>query len=195
VIPNQQLSSRLSLDSIAAATRQIDSVFLNTPQFESEALSRELDLHLLLKVETVNPIRCFKGRGAELFVAGLAVNSTKLVCASAGNFGQGLAYAARKRGFQVVVFAAENANPLKLERMRQLGAEVQIFGRDFDAAKQRARSFAEESGACYVEDGREPAIAEGAGSIAVDFAAGRAGSILCWYPWATERCCPALVCG
>lgn len=168
MIPGHTLSSRLSLDSISAATRHIDSVFLNTPQFESEPLSREFDLNLVLKVETINPIRCFKGRGAELFVAGLAGNLRKLICASAGNFGQGLAYAARKRGFQVVVFAAESANSLKLERMRQLGAEVRIFGRDFDAAKQHARSFAEESGACYVEDGREPAIAEGAGTIAVE---------------------------
>jgi threonine dehydratase len=168
VVSAQNPGSRLSLESIAAATRQIDPVFLNTPQFESESLSKALDLELVLKVETINPIRCFKGRGADLFVSRLPTRSPKLVCASAGNLGQGLAYAARKRGFEVVVFAAETANPLKLERMRQLKAEVRVFGRDFDAAKQQACAFAQETGAHFVEDGRELAISEGAGTVAVE---------------------------
>src|SRR5207245_10539981 len=48
-----------------------------------------------------------------------------LVCATAGNFGQGMAYAARKRGLSLTVFASKNANPLKIARMRALGADVQ----------------------------------------------------------------------
>jgi threonine dehydratase len=143
-------------------------VFLNTPQFESEPLSEELGMRLILKVETINPIQCFKGRGADFLVANLPADSPALVCASAGNFGQGLAYAARKRGIPLVVFAAEAANPLKLDRMRKLGADVRLAGRDFDAAKEHAVAFAEQTGGCYIEDGREPAIAEGAGSIAVE---------------------------
>lgn len=165
---NQIFKSRLSLEHIEEAAHSIDPVFLNTPQFHSDALSDELGMQLVLKVETVNPIRSFKGRGAEFFTSRLPAGSPKLVCASAGNFGQGMAYAARKRGLQLVVFASETANPLKVERMRQLGAEVRVFGRDFDAAKQRAREFAEESGACFVEDGREPEISEGAGTIAIE---------------------------
>lgn len=50
--------------------------------------------------------------------------STPLVCASAGNFGQGIAHAARSRGIGATVFAAPNANPLKVEAMRALGAEA-----------------------------------------------------------------------
>lgn len=122
----------------------------------------------MLKVETVNPIRSFKGRGADFWVAGLPSNTSTLVCASAGNFGQGLAYAARKRRISVTVFAALSANPLKVDRMRQLGAEVRLAGRDFEEAKQQARGFAHESGALFVVDGREPAITEGAGTIAVE---------------------------
>jgi threonine dehydratase len=161
-------ASAISVERIAAAVGSIDPVFLNTPQFESEPLSDELGMRLVLKVETVNPIRCFKGRGTDLFVSGLPAESSKMVCASAGNFGQGLAYAARKRAFHVVVFAAATANPLKVERMRQLGAEVRISGGDFDAAKQEARRFAEETGARFVEDGSEPAVTEGAGTIAIE---------------------------
>jgi len=159
---------RLSLERIEAAARTIDPVFLNTPQFESESLSNELRLRLILKVETVNPIRCFKGRGTDFLVSNLPADSSTLVCASAGNFGQGLAYAARKRGLAAVVFASATANALKLDGMRKLGAEVRLVGRDFDAAKEHALIFAEETGARYIEDGREPAIAEGAGSIAVE---------------------------
>jgi threonine dehydratase len=125
-------------------------------------------MRLVLKVEIVNPIRSFKGRGTDFLVAGLPDRSTTLVCASAGNFGQGMAYAARKRGLPLVVFAAETANRLKLRRMRELGADVHLAGHDFDEAKQHGRTFAAETGARWIEDGREPAIAEGAGTIAVE---------------------------
>ncbi len=156
------MASSPSVDGIVAAARAIDPVFCNTPQFHSDPLG------LILKVETVNPIRSFKGRGADYLLCTLTPGGPDLVCASAGNFGQGLAYAARKRGFRVVVFAAESANPLKVDRMRQLGADVRLAGSDFDAAKQRAREFALETGCRFIEDGLEPAIAEGAGTIAFE---------------------------
>lgn len=70
----------------------------------------------------------------------------------------------------MVVFAAETANRLKLDRMRELGADVRLAGRDFDEAKQHARAFANDTGARFIEDGRDPAIAEGAGTIAVELA-------------------------
>jgi threonine dehydratase len=161
-------SSGVSADGIEAALRVIDPVFLNTPQFESQALSDELRLRLVLKVETVNPIRSFKGRGTDLYVSQLPAGSSIIVCASAGNFGQGLAYSARKRSLRLVVFAANTANPLKIERMGQLGAEVRLFGDDFDTAKEEARRFAKETGALFVEDGRDPAITEGAGTIGTE---------------------------
>jgi threonine dehydratase len=81
-----------------------------------------------------------------------------------------MAYAARKRSLPLVVFAAETANRLKLDRMRELGADVRLAGRDFDEAKQHARAFANDTGAHFIEDGREAAIAEGAGTIAVELA-------------------------
>src|SRR5262249_31007446 len=92
------------------------------------------------------------------------------VCASAGNFGQGLAHAAGRRGRRVTVFAAHTANPLKLEQMRRLGAEVVLAGDDFDAAKDAARGYADRTGGRFVEDGAQPGIAEGAGSLAVELA-------------------------
>jgi threonine dehydratase len=125
-------------------------------------------MKLVLKVETVNPIRSFKGRGADFFVSRLPANPPRLVCASAGNFGQGMAYATRKRSLPLTVFAAENASPVKLDAMRSMAAEVRLHGNDLDEAKERARIFAQESGAYFVEDGREPLISEGAGTLAVE---------------------------
>ncbi|MCC6316481.1 MAG: pyridoxal-phosphate dependent enzyme [Gemmatimonadaceae bacterium] len=158
--------------AIAEAIGVIDPVFLATPQFEVESLGGAMGCSLTVKVETVNPIRSFKGRGAECFAATLPTDGPGLVCASAGNFGQGLAWAARRRGLVLDVFASTRANPLKIARMRALGATVHQAGDDFDASKDAARAWAEANGRRYVEDGREPAIAAGAGTIALELTRG-----------------------
>jgi threonine dehydratase len=174
-----EVGPRISLARIEEAARVVDPVFLNTPQFLSEPLSERLGCELTVKVETLNPLRSFKGRGTDFFLH-RAGGTEPLVCASAGNFGQGLAYAARSRGFPLTVFAAEKANPLKVARMRALGAEVKLEGADFDAAKAAARAFAEREGLRFVEDGREPEIAEGAGTIGLELSrlAGRLDAVL-----------------
>jgi threonine dehydratase len=159
---------RVRLELIERAAATIDPVFRQTPQFVSETLSAELGCRVVCKIETLNPLRCFKGRGTDFFVQSLVGKTERLICASAGNFGQGMAYAARKAGRKLEIFAAENANPLKVERMRALGAEVRLRGSDFDAAKQAAREHAEKTGGRFVEDGREPEVAEGAGTIGVE---------------------------
>ena len=158
---------RLSPEAIERAMAVIDPVFLNTPQFVNEPLSEVLGARVVLKVETLNPIRCFKGRGADFFAANQP-GGTRIVTASAGNFGQAMAYACRKRNTHLTVFASVNANTLKIERMKALGAEVILEGQDFDAAKIAAKKFCASTGARMVEDGGEPMISEGAGTIAVE---------------------------
>ena len=91
-----------------------------------------------------------------------------MVCASAGNFGQGIAYAARALGIPAVVFASRNANPGKVARMRALGAEVVQTGDDFDAAREAAEATAASGGGELVTDGLDPRIAAGAGTMAVE---------------------------
>ncbi len=158
---------RLSLARIAEAARIIDPVFLHTPQFISERLCAKLRCEVTLKVETINPIGSFKGRGASYFVQSDRPQSP-LVCASAGNFGQAIAYVCRAHGVPLTIFASVHANPLKVKQMRGLGCEVKQAGEDFDAAKAAAAQWARENGALFIEDGRIPAISEGAGSIAVE---------------------------
>ncbi|MHB2166790.1 threonine ammonia-lyase [Alsobacter sp. R-9] len=156
-----------SHERIAEAHRAIDPVFVNSPQLSNPALDAALGCSLLAKVETLNPIRSFKGRGTDWFVR-TDKGTEPLVTASAGNFGQGLARAAVAAGRAIVVFASVNANPLKVAAMRRLGAEVRQVGDDFDEAKAAARLFAEGGGGRLVVDGDEPAIAEGAGTIALE---------------------------
>lgn len=161
------MTQRLSLERIAAAMHVIDPVFLHTPQYRAESLEAVLGCRLVAKIETLNPIRSFKGRGASYALARLA-GATQLVCASAGNFGQAMAYACRSAGVPLIVYASVNANPLKLERMRALGAEVRLHDGDFDAAKLEAKRFAAAHDIAFVEDGLEPATAEGAATIGVE---------------------------
>jgi threonine dehydratase len=90
---------------------------------------------------------------------------TQLVCASSGNFGQAVAYAARKYGLSADVFTPVDVNPAKRERIAAFGATVHAIGDEHAAAERYA---AAEPGRIYVVDGKEPTIAEGAGSIGVE---------------------------
>ena len=164
---------------IEAALAAIPREFRDTPLFDSAALGAATGCRVTVKVECVNPIRSFKARGACWFGArrrseavarlrGLPAGTPGWVTGSAGNFGQGLAWAARRSGIPLTVFSSLHANPDKVRAMRDLGAEVRLAGEDFDAAKEAALAHAGETGAAFVEDGREPEITEGAGTIALE---------------------------
>lgn len=157
--------SDLSLTRIAQAPAAIDPVFRNTPQFIDEQLCAALGRRVLVKVETLNPLRSFKGRGAQL-LAQRFPSGTRLVCESTGNFGQALGYAAQRRGLAADVFMAAGGNRAKIARMRDLGVTVhEVHGDERAAAVAFA---AEQADRVFVEDGDDPAIAEGAGTIGVE---------------------------
>ena len=166
------MDHRLKIENMRAAADVIDPVFLRTPQYHADSMSRLLGTKILVKVETANPIRSFKGRGAE-FLASKISAGARLITASAGNFGQAMAYACARRGIELTVYATVNANALKLERMRALGATVVLHGDDFDAAKMEAKCVAAATGVRMVEDGYEPATGEGAGTIGMELANAR----------------------
>ncbi len=159
---------RLSIGRVEQAARVIDPVFLDSPQFVCEPLGEEIGARLAIKVETLNPIRSFKGRGTE-FLVSEAESGVPLMCASAGNFGQAMAYSCRKRGLELTVYASTNANTLKVGRMRALGARVVLHGSDFDEAKIEARRVAQERGARFVEDGLDVETLEGAGTMGLEW--------------------------
>jgi threonine dehydratase len=156
-----------SVEEITHAVRELDPVFAGSPLLRGTTLD-DSGARVALKVETLNPIRSFKGRGATTWVRNGAVDASGVACASAGNFGQGLAYAARAVGTPCHVFVGASANPAKVQAMRRLGAEVEVGGDDYDAAITTAQAFAEKHGLRFVQDGRDPWIAAGAATMAVE---------------------------
>lgn len=163
----------VTADAIQTAHRRIPRAFRGSPQFVSEPLSADAGVPVVVKLETANPIGSFKGRGtwlaiSELVASGVVGERRGVVVASAGNFGQGVAYAGRAMKVPVVVFAATTANPTKVAAMRRLGAEVRTVGEDFDAARLAAAEMAAETGWHLLVDGADPWIAIGAGSIGLE---------------------------
>jgi threonine dehydratase len=155
-----------TVEEVEEAARVLDPTFAGSPLLQGTALDAACGARVSLKVETLNPIRSFKGRGATTWMRQSGAGVRGVVCASAGNFGQGLAYAARANDVPCWVFVGETANPAKVDAMRALGARVEIGGRDYDAAIATAGEFADERGLRLVQDGRDPWIAAGAGTIA-----------------------------
>jgi threonine dehydratase len=160
------IEHRLSIRQVEEAHAVISPAFIHTPQYICEPLSVFFDCELMLKVETINPIRSFKGRGADYLVS--KSTESELICASAGNFGQAMAYACRKAKKKLIVYASVNANPLKIDRMRWLGADVILFGEDFDAAKEEARKISTQRGIRFIEDSVDIETLAGAGTIALE---------------------------
>ena len=163
----------LTEKAIRDAAAAIDPVFTRSPQFVHDGLSERLGVPVVVKIETVNPIRSFKGRGTWVAVHGLAGEGRigpdrPIVVASAGNFGQGVAYAARALGVSAVVFTSRHANRGKIARMRALGATVIEHGEDFDDARGASERYAAERGAELLVDGDDPRIATGAASLALE---------------------------
>jgi len=159
----------LSLERIEEAAKVIDPLLLNTPQFSDPTLSEALGCDVLIKMENVSPVGSFKGRGADYYVGGLERLDERLVTATAGNWGIGLAYAGRRHGCGVDVFAGSAASPGKLTRMRALGANVTAVHGGPDEAGDAARDLANRvPGHRLVYDGEPAAVAEGHGTIGVE---------------------------
>lgn len=166
-------ATRLDLDRIRAARELIDGVFLDTPLYRCEPLERDLGCTMSIKLETANPVRCFKGRGTEVVASRLVDGGGRAaVCASAGNLGQALAWSGRRRGLGVTVVAARSAPATKLDRIRALGAELELVDGDIEVARARASRLAAERGIRLVEDSLDLETCEGAATIGLELAAG-----------------------
>ncbi len=161
---------RLDLERITEAVPLIAPVFRGTPQYECEQLGAVLGCRITLKVESLNPVRCFKGRGTETVLARVVCGdrSRSVICASAGNLGQALAYSGRRRGVPCTVVASAAANPLKLRRMDELGATVHLVHGDIEVARRTARDLADRHGLYLVEDSENLDTCEGAATIGLE---------------------------
>jgi threonine dehydratase len=153
-------------EEILAQREVVDPVFLDSPLLRHPALDEALGLSCSLKIETLNPVRSFKGRGTEAVIAALSSDVPGVIATSSGNFGQGIAWATRRRGLAATIVCPADANPLKVAAMRRLGAEVIVAGPADGNGKELAHELAAERGLAFVEDGARPEIAAGNGGIA-----------------------------
>lgn len=161
--------TRLDTARIRAARRVIDPVFLGTPLYRCEALEPSLGCTVSIKLETANPVRSFKARGTEVIASQLAdTGEHAVVCASAGNLGQALAWSGRRRGLDVTVVASRFAPAAKLDRIRALGASLELVDGDFDLARARAVAIAGSDGIRLVEDSLDIETCEGAATIGLE---------------------------
>jgi threonine dehydratase len=156
-----------TVEEIVGAAAHLDPAFAHSPLLRGTSLDAT-GARVTLKVETLNPVRSFKGRGAWTWMRHAGAGIPGIVCASVGNFGQGLGYAARAAGVPCRVFVGAAANPLKLDAIRGFGAEVEVGGASYEDAIEAARKYAETTGYRFVQDGRDPHIAAGAGTIAYE---------------------------
>ncbi len=161
-----------TLNGIEDAYKLLSSPFAQTPMFQSTQLSRYFDADVWLKVESINPIASFKSRGATVAIArALADHSVaEIVTSSTGNHGQGVALASKLRGISCHIFMPAEPNPVKLAMIESLGAIVHKIGHDLDFAKAEALEFAEARGALFVDDGEDPDVMEGAGTVGLEIA-------------------------
>ncbi|MFC8348349.1 threonine/serine dehydratase [Streptomyces sp. NPDC057280] len=164
--------TRLDTARIRAARQVIDPMFLDTPLYRCDALEPELGCAVSIKLETANPVRSFKGRGTELVASRLAAQGPgAVVCASAGNLGQALAWSARDRGLDVTVVASRFATAAKLDRVRALGARLELVDGDHEAARERAAAIARHDGIRLLEDSLDIETCEGAATIGLELVA------------------------
>ncbi|NUR02792.1 MAG: pyridoxal-phosphate dependent enzyme [Streptomyces sp.] len=161
--------TRLDTARIRAARRMIDPVFLDTPLYRCEALEPGLGCAVSIKLETANPVRSFKARGTEVVASLLAGKGPRaVVCASAGNLGQALAWSGRGRGLDVTVVASRFATAAKLDRIRALGATLELVDGDHELARERAAAVARHEGIRLVEDSLDLETCEGAATIGLE---------------------------
>lgn len=124
-----------------------------------------------LKLETLQPTYSFKIRGALNAVLEITeqkgTTRPRLVTASAGNHGQGLAYAARMAALELTVYVPENAPRAKKETIRRLGAEL-IECVDYDEAELRAKQHAASGSALFISPYSHPDVIAGAGTIGLE---------------------------
>jgi threonine dehydratase len=154
-----------TIAGIKEAVERIGAFMAPTPLVRSGVLSHLFGLDVFLKIETTTLIGSFKLRGALNCVLAAGSSASMIVSSSTGNHGQGVAYAARLLGKSCTIFLPENPHPEKRRKIELLGARTVSVGRDYDVAKEAAQKFAAAPGCLFVDDGEDPFVMEGAGTI------------------------------
>ena len=158
------------LAEVLAARRRIEPYLRPTPLYRYPALDTLTGARVQVKHENHQPVGAFKVRGGVNLVSQLTEDERwrGVIAASTGNHGQSVAYAAEALGVRAVICVPEQANPVKVESMQALGAEVVFHGADFDEAREHCEKLAAEHRYRYVHSGNEPALIAGVATYTLE---------------------------
>jgi threonine dehydratase len=152
------------------AKHVLENYLPRTPLQHNLPLSRELGFEAHLKLENLQPIGAFKVRGGVYLASSLSAEERArgIIGASTGNHGQSLAYGANLFGIRCVIAVPEEANPMKVESMRALGAEVEFHGANFEKARLWAEATAQREGMRYVHHVNAPQLVAGVSTLSLE---------------------------
>ncbi|HEU0163451.1 MAG TPA: threonine/serine dehydratase [Thermomicrobiales bacterium] len=159
----------VTLDDVIAARERIMPYLHRTPLLSSATLSRMTNTELSLKAETFQRTCSFKARGALNAALQLTPEERErgVITISAGNHGQGLAFAASIVGTKAVVFMPETAVPTKVNAIREYGAEV-VFAKSMAEVFPAMEAYREAHGMKYVGPYSDAAIIAGQGVVGLE---------------------------
>ncbi|HTU98391.1 MAG TPA: threonine ammonia-lyase [Solirubrobacteraceae bacterium] len=161
-----------SADDIRRAAEAGAGAIRETPVLSSRTLTERAGMTVALKAENLQRTGSFKIRGALAKIAALGSACEQgVVCASAGNHAQAVAYAASERGVPCCVFMPEGAPIAKAEATLALGAEVRLVGESVDESLAAARQWAAAEGQAFVHPFDDPDVVAGQGTLGVELVA------------------------
>src|SRR5580700_9124074 len=160
----------ISLADIQAARARIRDSILFTPAPYSETLSRHADNTLYLKMENLHMTGSFKERGAlnRILLMTDDERARGVITASAGNHAQAVAYHASKRGIRVQICMPVLTPLVKVTATRGYGAEVILYGNNFDEAVDEARRRCDAEGLVFLHAFNDEAVIAGQGTIGLE---------------------------
>ncbi|MEJ2089782.1 MAG: pyridoxal-phosphate dependent enzyme, partial [Gammaproteobacteria bacterium] len=130
----------------------VGSVFGPTPQYAWPLLRARLGVEVWVKHENHTPIGAFKARGGLVYMEHLKRRGALpkgLVTATRGNHGQSIPFAASRHGVPVTVYVPEGNSVEKNAAMRAWGAELVVYGSDFDMARMEAERVSKDEGLAF----------------------------------------------
>jgi threonine dehydratase len=158
------------LADVLAARQRIGAYLQPTPLYRYPALDALTGARVWVKHENHQPVGAFKVRGGVNLVSQLSTGDRErgVIAASTGNHAQSIAFAAGLFGVRAVICMPEQANPVKVESVRALGAELVFHGADFDEAREHCEKLATEHGYRYIHSGNEPLLIAGVATCALE---------------------------
>jgi len=159
----------VTAQDVARARAAIGDVARRTPVLPSATLTERCGGDVMLKAESLQRTGAFKLRGALAKLDELGDACAEgVVCGSAGNHAQALAFAARTRGVSCEVFMPESAPIAKVEATEALGATVRFAGTSVDECVEAAKQRAAEAGLAFVHPFDDPDVVAGQGTLGLE---------------------------